>query len=49
MTPADTQALSRNLCERLEKALGVSPERIYVELTDAVDTMWGWNGDTFGW
>jgi len=48
MTPSDTQTLSRNLCERLEKDLGVSADRIYVEFTNAVDTMWGWNGDTFG-
>jgi phenylpyruvate tautomerase len=47
MKPADTERLSRELCGRLEKALGVPPERIYIELTDAIDHMWGWNGGTF--
>jgi phenylpyruvate tautomerase PptA (4-oxalocrotonate tautomerase family) len=46
MKPADTEVLSRDLCERLSKALAVPPERIYIQFTDAVDYLWGWNGGT---
>jgi phenylpyruvate tautomerase len=47
VTAAETAALSEAICGLLEKALGVSPERIYVEFTDAVAHRWGWNGGTF--
>jgi len=47
MRPEDTERLSRELVERLEKALGIPPDRVYVQFTDAVDHMWGWNGGTF--
>ena len=35
------------ICGLVEKALGVSSERIYIEFVDAVDHLWGWNGGTF--
>jgi phenylpyruvate tautomerase len=47
MTPAETEALSGAICGLLLGALGVSPERIYIEFTDAVAHRWGWNGGTF--
>jgi phenylpyruvate tautomerase PptA (4-oxalocrotonate tautomerase family) len=48
MTPDDTAALSKEICARLTRALGVSAERIYIDFADAVGYLWGWNGDTFG-
>jgi phenylpyruvate tautomerase len=48
MTADDTNALSAALCDRLSAALGVGRDRIYVEFTDAVGYLWGWNGETFG-
>jgi phenylpyruvate tautomerase len=48
MTPADTAALSHDICARLTAALGVPRDRIYIDFADAVDYQWGWNGETFG-
>ena len=47
MKPEDTERLSRELVERLEKGLGVAPDRVYIQFADAVDYLWGWNGGTF--
>jgi len=47
MTGDDTSALSRALCDRLAKGLGVPADRIYIHFQDAVDFLWGWNGGTF--
>ena len=43
----DTEVLSRDVCERIEAALAVPRDRIYIEFGDARDHMWGWNGGTF--
>ena len=48
MSGDDTATLSREICERVSKALGVPFDRIYIDFFDAVGAMWGWNGDTFG-
>ena len=48
MSGDDTAALSREICERVSKALGVPFDRIYIDFADAVGAMWGWNGETFG-
>jgi hypothetical protein len=48
MTPDDTSFLSREICDRLARSLAIERERIYIEFTDAVGYLWGWNGDTFG-
>jgi phenylpyruvate tautomerase len=48
MTGDDTAALSREICERVSKALDVRSDRIYIDFADAVGAMWGWNGETFG-
>ena len=47
MTPADTEALSRDICGKLTGALGVPADRIYIDFADAADYLWGWNGGTF--
>jgi phenylpyruvate tautomerase PptA (4-oxalocrotonate tautomerase family) len=47
MSGDDTSALSRALCDRVQKSLGVPPDRVYVHFQDAVDYLWGWNGETF--
>jgi phenylpyruvate tautomerase PptA (4-oxalocrotonate tautomerase family) len=47
MTPDRTAALSRALCDRLARALHVAADRIYIHFEDAVDYLWGWNGETF--
>src|SRR5215468_4237336 len=36
MTPDDTAALSRALCDRLAKGLAVQADRIYIDFADAV-------------
>jgi phenylpyruvate tautomerase len=43
-----TEKLSRQICERVSKALDLPFDRIYIDFADAVGAMWGWNGDTFG-
>ena len=48
MSLQDTNVLSREICERISKALGVPFDRIYIDFADAVGAMWGWNGETFG-
>ena len=47
MTTADTAALSRELCDRLSRALPIARDRIYIDFADAVGYQWGWNGETF--
>ena len=47
MKAEETEELSGAICGLIEKALGVSSERIYIEFVDAVDHLWGWNGGTF--
>jgi len=42
-----TEALSSLLCQFLGDELQIPPERIYIEFTDAKDSMWGWDGGTF--
>ena len=42
-----TSALSKALCELMNKALGVPADRIYIEFADAQGALWGWNGGTF--
>jgi phenylpyruvate tautomerase len=48
MTAGDTGGLSAAICDRLASGLGVARERVYIEFTDAVGYLWGWNGETFG-
>jgi phenylpyruvate tautomerase len=48
MSGDDAAVLSREICERVSKALHVPFDRIYIDFADAVGAMWGWNGETFG-
>jgi hypothetical protein len=48
MTGDDTETLSKEICGRVSRALGVPTDRIYIDFADAVGAMWGWNGETFG-
>lgn len=47
MAPADTEALSAAICQRLGPALNVPADRIYIEFGDVEGHLWGWNGGTF--
>ena len=40
--------ISQNLCVLLNKALGISANRVYVTFTDVAPGNWGHNGSTFG-
>ena len=38
---------SKAICEYLESALGIAPQRIYIEFTDIDGKMFGWEKSTF--
>ena len=40
-------ALSAALCAFLERELGVTPERVYIEFSIIEGPLFGWNGTTF--
>ncbi|AGA35027.1 putative ATLS1-like light-inducible protein [Thioalkalivibrio nitratireducens DSM 14787] len=44
---ARTWELSEALCSRLQERIGVAPNRIYIEFSDAPRQFWGWNSSTF--
>jgi phenylpyruvate tautomerase PptA (4-oxalocrotonate tautomerase family) len=43
----ETKFLSSQLSALIEKTVGVSQDRIYIEFADASRSLWGWNGTTF--
>lgn len=43
----DTAGFSADLCDFLKQALGLDPERIYIEFTNIPRHLWGWNRGTF--
>ncbi|MDH5648648.1 MAG: phenylpyruvate tautomerase MIF-related protein [Gammaproteobacteria bacterium] len=46
--PANKTAnLSAELCDLVNKELGISTGRVYIEFSDAPRAMWGWNKTTF--
>ncbi len=45
---AVTARLSREICDLLQDALGVSPDRVYLNFIELTAADWGWNGRTFG-
>jgi phenylpyruvate tautomerase len=47
LSPAQVARLSRRLADELGPRLGVRPERMYIEFTNADGALWGWNGETF--
>ena len=48
MSSSKTAALSADLATHLTGSLGVPQDRIYIEFTDAVGYLWGYDGGTFG-
>ncbi len=48
MNSPQTAAISQAVCSQIHSALGIAPNRIYIEFTDAKGYLWGWNGATFG-
>jgi phenylpyruvate tautomerase len=48
LTAAKSAKLSADLSSRLSQGLGVPQNRIYLEFTDAVGYLWGYDGGTFG-
>ena len=45
---AANRQLSARICKLLQDALGVPPDRVYLNFTDVEAGNWGWNGGTFG-
>jgi phenylpyruvate tautomerase len=48
IAPALARTLSAEVSSRLQQALGVAPDRVYLEMAHVEGHHWGWNGDTFG-
>ena len=48
LTPEQTKTMTLIFCELIEQGLDVSRSRTFIEFTNAIGPMWGWNGDTFG-
>jgi phenylpyruvate tautomerase PptA (4-oxalocrotonate tautomerase family) len=48
LTTTQSKSLSSSLCQLLEMALQIKPDRIYIEFVDCPAEFWGWNGTTFG-
>ena len=40
--------ISSRLAKLLQEALGISPERVYLNFMDVAAADWGWRGETFG-
>ena len=47
-TPAVNKQISKDVCELLQKELGIRPENVYLTFTDVAAANWGWKGGTFG-
>lgn len=43
----NTSGFSSDLCNFLQDALGLDPERVYIEFIDIPRHLWGWNKGTF--
>ena len=46
LTPEQTKTITLIFCELIEQALEVPRSRTFIEFTNAIGPMWGWNGDT---
>ena len=46
-SPEVNKALSKGLCSSLSEALGIKPERIYINFECFKGSDWGWNSSTF--
>jgi len=42
------EKLSHEICSILKEAIGVAPERVYINFTNVEASNWGWNSETFG-
>jgi len=42
-----TAEISNALCALLAAETGITPDRVYIEFTNAERHMWGWNSGTF--
>lgn len=42
-----TKQISNALCQLIQQQLGVSPQRVYIEFSNAQRHQWGWNSSTF--
>ena len=45
--PDVNQRLSRKVTDLLGQALGIAPERVFLNFTDVPPSDWGWRGETF--
>ena len=43
----DSSKLSNELCNLISTLLSITPDRIYIEFSNAQRHLWGWNGGTF--
>ena len=48
LTSEQTKVMTLIFCELIEQMLDVPRSRTFIEFTNAIGPMWGWNGDTFG-
>lgn len=47
LTSTVCTALSAAICEYLTGAIEISPERVYITMSEVPAHQWGWNGSTF--
>lgn len=47
LMPEQIQVMSRDICSQIQDALGVPPNRTYIEFTPSPGDRWGWNSKTF--
>ncbi len=47
LSDSQTPGLSKAICDFLERNLKIDPSRVYVNFTNVVGKMWGWNSSTF--
>jgi phenylpyruvate tautomerase PptA (4-oxalocrotonate tautomerase family) len=48
LTEKQAKSLSTSISEILKTELNISPDRIYIEFSNAPAAFWGYNGSTFG-
>jgi hypothetical protein len=48
LTPDKTAKMSADLTARLSRGLQVPADRIYLEFSEALGYLWGYDGGTFG-
>jgi len=48
LSPDVNRRLSEQVCQLLKDALGLAPDRVYLNFIDVKAENWGWNGSTFG-